>query len=124
LGKTQTIVATPADNDKRARSFCGRMKNGCALAGFIGKMIGMRIQLTKPELETFIDEQVKSGCFPTHEAAIEAAVEFMMLQGTAFEDLDPATQATIERAEAQAERGEGMPADEAFSLLRQKHLGK
>jgi Arc/MetJ-type ribon-helix-helix transcriptional regulator len=83
----------------------------------------MQVELSNPELERFIDEQVKAGHFPTREAAIEAAVENMMLDAEAFVDLDPATQAAIERAEAQAQRGEGIPADQAFALLRQKHLG-
>ena len=34
------------------------------------------------------------------------------------------TLAAIDQAEAQIHRGEGIPVDEAFARLRQKHLGK
>jgi hypothetical protein len=37
------------------------------------------VQLKKRELANFIDQQVKSGHFPSPEAAVEAAVEQMML---------------------------------------------
>ena len=39
-------------------------------------------------------------------------------------ELDDATIAAIDEAEAQYQRGEGMPLDQAFELLRKKHLGK
>ena len=45
------------------------------------------------------------------------------LEGEAIEDLDPQTLAAIERAEAQAERGEGISIDQAYAKLRQKHPG-
>lgn len=87
---------------------------------FGDKIKVMQVQLNNPELEKYIDEQIEAGHFPTREAAIEAAVECMMLEGQAFENLDPATREAIERAEAQAQRGEGIPADQAFALLRSK----
>jgi hypothetical protein len=38
-------------------------------------------------------------------------------------ELDDATLDAIDRAESQYERGEGMPAEEAFAQLRRKHFG-
>lgn len=83
----------------------------------------MQVVLKNPELEKFIRDHLKAGHFPSPEAAIEAAIEQMMLDQQSWDDLDPETRAAIERGEAQAERGEGMPLDEAFARLRQKHLG-
>jgi len=55
---------------------------------------------------------------------VRVALETLdQIEGEPLEDLDPETIAAIERAEAQAERGEGMPVDEAFEQLRRKHFG-
>jgi predicted transcriptional regulator len=43
--------------------------------------------------------------------------------GEDYEDLDEETKAAIERGEAQYKRGEGIPLDEAFAKLREKHFG-
>lgn len=67
----------------------------------------MQVQLTRPELEKFIDEQVNAGRFPTREAVVEAAVESMMFDVEAAE-LDDETAAAINRAEEQIKRGEGI----------------
>jgi Arc/MetJ-type ribon-helix-helix transcriptional regulator len=61
------------------------------------------VRLSKPELEQFIDEQVKSGRFATRDAAIEAAVERMMLEDA---ELDDATLAAIDEAEDQIDTGQ------------------
>ena len=39
------------------------------------------------------------------------------------DDLDEETRAAIERGEAQYQRGEGIPLDEAFAKMREKHFG-
>ena len=38
----------------------------------------MNVQLQKPDLERYIDEQVKAGNFPTPEAVVETALKLMM----------------------------------------------
>jgi Arc/MetJ-type ribon-helix-helix transcriptional regulator len=63
----------------------------------------------RPDIQRFIDDQVKSGRFPTPEALIEAAVDDMRSNGEA--DLDDETIAAINEAEEQADRGEGEDLD-------------
>jgi Arc/MetJ-type ribon-helix-helix transcriptional regulator len=62
----------------------------------------MNLQL-KPELQRFIDDQVRAGHFASVDAAIEAAVEQMM-QASEVDDLDDDTAAAINRAEEQLDR--------------------
>lgn len=76
----------------------------------------------KPETKRFVDEQVKAGHFSSPEEVLEAGVARLMLDPDPRE-LDEQTMAAIDRAEAQFDRGEGIPVDEAFERLRQKHLG-
>jgi Arc/MetJ-type ribon-helix-helix transcriptional regulator len=40
----------------------------------------MQVHLDSPKLESFITEEVKSGRFPSHAAAVAAAVERMMFE--------------------------------------------
>jgi len=61
----------------------------------------------RPEIQRFIDEQVKSGRFPTPEALVEAAIVEMR----EADDLDDDTIAAINEAEDQADRGEGTDLD-------------
>ena len=65
----------------------------------------MPIILNQPELEALIDEQVKSGRFPSREAAVATAVQQMMHDNTNYE-MDDQTSAAIDRAEEQVARGE------------------
>jgi Arc/MetJ-type ribon-helix-helix transcriptional regulator len=82
----------------------------------------MQVQLRRPELEKFIDDQVKAGYFPSPEAAVEAAVEHMMLdQGV--DELDDETAAAINRAEEQIERGEGIDFRQFAAAMREKFAG-
>ena len=76
-----------------------------------------------PELEQFVDDEVKSGNFVSRDEVIEAAVARLMLDPRG-ESLDPETLHAIEEAEEQFDRGDGIPLDEAFALLRKKHLGR
>ena len=78
----------------------------------------MQVQLKRPELEKFIDEQVKAGHYPNREAAIEAAVENLMLDSE--DDLDDETVAAINRAEEQIERGEGIDFKQFAAEMRKK----
>ena len=79
----------------------------------------MQVKLTKPELESFITEQVKAGHFPSAQAAIEAAVEHMMRadNGIALTDEDVDA---INEAEAQIDRGEFVDFDTFAAEMRKK----
>ncbi len=77
----------------------------------------MQVQLKKPELEQFIAEEVKAGRFASPEAAVEAAVEEMMLSRG---ELDDETAAAINRAEEQIDRGEGIEFKRFAAEMRKK----
>ena len=79
------------------------------------------VRLSNPELEQFIDEQVKSGRFASRDAAIEAAVERMMREDA---ELDDATLAAIDEAEDQVEAGHTRDWKEVSAELRAKYLGR
>jgi Arc/MetJ-type ribon-helix-helix transcriptional regulator len=81
----------------------------------------MQIELSKPKLQKFIDQQVQAGHFASAQAAVEAAVEQMMLDHGV---LDDATIAAIAKADAQYERGEFVEWRDVREKLRQKYLGK
>ncbi|MDB5324315.1 MAG: hypothetical protein JWN40_5946 [Phycisphaerales bacterium] len=80
----------------------------------------MQVQLRRPELEKFIDDQVRAGHFPSAEAAVEAAVEHMMLDQGADDELDDETAEAINRAEEQIERGEGIDFRQFAAEMRKK----
>jgi Arc/MetJ-type ribon-helix-helix transcriptional regulator len=82
----------------------------------------MNVTLT-PEIQKFVDEQVRAGYFPSPEAVLEAGLARLMLDSDP-EDLDEETMNAVDRADAEFDRGEGIPVDEAFANLRRKHLGK
>jgi Arc/MetJ-type ribon-helix-helix transcriptional regulator len=66
----------------------------------------MQIVLRRPDLERFVDEQVRAGRYPSAEAVVEAAIaEF---RESASAELDDDTIAAINEAEEQADRGEGV----------------
>jgi putative addiction module CopG family antidote len=61
----------------------------------------------RPATRQFIDEQVKTGRFPSPEAVIEEAIAQLQVS----DDLDDRTIAAINEAEDQADRGEGRDLD-------------
>jgi Arc/MetJ-type ribon-helix-helix transcriptional regulator len=75
----------------------------------------------KPETQRLLELRMREGDYSSPDDVIRIALE--SLEGETFEELDPRTQAAIARAEAQAERGEGIPIDDAFEILRRKHCG-
>ena len=81
----------------------------------------MQIELSKPDLAKFIDEPVQAGHFPSAQAAVETAVEQMMLDHGVLDD--PAL-AAIARGDAQYERGEFVEWLDVRDELRRKYLGK
>ena len=78
-----------------------------------------------PETQRLLEEQMKKGGYTTADDLVRVALETLDQADAAepLEDLDPETLAAIERAEAQADRGEGLPVDAAFEQLRRKHFG-
>ena len=77
----------------------------------------------KPELQKFVDDEVRSGHFSSPAEVIEAGLARLMLDPSP-EQLDTETLNAIEAADAQIDRGEGIPLDEAFERLRRKHFGR
>ena len=82
----------------------------------------MNITLS-PELKKFVEEKVKAGEFQSPAQVVEAGLARLMLDPPP-DELDDDTLAAIDRAEAQLDRGEGIPLKEAFERLRKKHLGR
>lgn len=83
----------------------------------------MQVRLTKPELERFITDQVKAGRFPSSDAAIEAAVERMMLAQADAELTDEDVDA-INESEEQFDRGEFVDFDAFAAEMRKKYSGQ
>jgi Arc/MetJ-type ribon-helix-helix transcriptional regulator len=81
----------------------------------------LQLQLSKPGLEKFIDDQVKAGRFPSPEAVVEDALARMMEAeaGLTEEELDK-----LDAAEAEAERGDVVEWTDASAELRKKYLGQ
>ena len=77
------------------------------------------VRLSKPELEAFIEQQVKAGRYPTRDAAIEAAVERMMHEDA---ELDEDTLAAIDLAEDQIDQGLHRDWKDVSAELRAKYL--
>jgi hypothetical protein len=78
-----------------------------------------------PETQRLIEERMReTGASSADELVLLALQTLEQRQGVDFDDLDPETQAAIDEAEAQYERGEGVPLDQAFATLRQKYLGE
>jgi Arc/MetJ-type ribon-helix-helix transcriptional regulator len=75
--------------------------------------------ILSPKTQKLLELRMKEGDYKSPDEAIRVALQ--SLEGEAIEDLDQATQQAIERAEGQIKRGQGIPLDEAFSRLRQKH---
>ncbi len=73
----------------------------------------MQITL-KPELEQFVEEQVKAG----HYSSVEALVEAALLGMRENFELDDETIDAINEAEAQADRGEVMTLEECRAHMR------
>ena len=75
----------------------------------------------KPNLQAFVDEQLKAGRFASTEALVEEALERMMLEEL---PLDEETLRAIEESEAQIARGEWVDAKEVAKQLRARFSSK
>jgi predicted transcriptional regulator len=82
----------------------------------------MNITLS-PELQKRIAEKVERGGVETADALVEEALTFYLdyEEGETDEQEFRDTKAAIDEALAQAERGEGRPAEEVFADLRAKY---
>ena len=75
--------------------------------------------------QKLLEQQMKRGGFQSHDDAVHAALQTVdELQGEAIEDLDGETQAALDRAFAQSERGEGQPFAAFRANFEAKHLRK
>jgi antitoxin ParD1/3/4 len=74
----------------------------------------MTIQLS-PEQQRWLEAQVEAGHFSSLEQAVAVAIADLM--ATVEDDLDWA-KPLVDEAIASVERGEGMPADEAWARIR------
>lgn len=76
-----------------------------------------------PQTQKAIEERLKQGDFRSADDLVQTAIQVLDgVRGEDIEDLDPETQAAIERAEAQSDRGEGRPWEEVREELRAKYL--
>ena len=82
----------------------------------------MQVELNKPEIQDFINQQVREGHFTSPTDLIESAVVRMMDEN-ASEDFDDETLAAIARAEEQIKLGQVRSFEQAAAELKQKHLG-
>ena len=82
----------------------------------------MTIFLT-PETEQLIQDRMKQAGVSTADELVRVAIAAMDRVGdnAAEDDLDDETWEAIDRADAEYERGGGIPVDEAFARLRKKY---
>ncbi|WP_428667026.1 ribbon-helix-helix domain-containing protein [Reyranella sp.] len=73
----------------------------------------MTIQLS-PEQQQWLEDQVAAGHFSSVEQAVAVAIADLMAM--AEDDLDWA-KPLVDEAAAELDRGEGVPADEAFARI-------
>jgi hypothetical protein len=84
--------------------------------------LAMAISLN-PRTQKLIEERMKASGYSSPDELLEVALQTLdQVQGEDYDQLDPSTRAAIEEAEAQYQRGEGIPLDEAFARLRKKHV--
>lgn len=75
----------------------------------------------KPEIEEFIDEQVRTGRFASPADVIEAGIARLMLDPEPLTDED---RAAVARSEAAIAAGEVYDFRSVAAELRKKYLGK
>lgn len=81
--------------------------------------------LLSPDTQRLIEERMKSSGIASADELVRTALQFFEeSKGEDIEDLDPETQAAIERAEAQSARGEGQPWEDVRAAIRAKYLDK
>jgi len=80
----------------------------------------MEVVLKRPEVQRFIEEQVKQGTFASPSEVIEIALLRLMLNDT-DEEFDEQTLEAIKRADEQISRGEGRDLKDFAAEFRAKH---
>jgi len=83
----------------------------------------MNLQL-KPDIQKFVDDQVKAGLFSSPAEVVEAGLARLMLDPQSKDVLDADDLAAIDEAEAQIARGDVLDWKDASAQLRKKHLGE
>lgn len=81
----------------------------------------MKVALS-PELERFVEEQVKAGRFASPVEVVEAGLARLMLDQP--DELDAEDLAAIKESEAQIARGEDLNWKDISKELRRKYLGE
>ncbi|HSZ57998.1 MAG TPA: hypothetical protein VK797_20210 [Tepidisphaeraceae bacterium] len=76
------------------------------------------------ETQELIEQRMKSTGVSADDLVQIAIRTLDQVSGEDYEHLDPEIRAAIEEAEAEYQQGGGIPLDEAFTRLREKHLGK
>ena len=77
----------------------------------------------KPELEKYVEEQVRTGRFASAAEVLEAGLARLMLDPVP-DELDAADLAAIEESEGQIARGEDLDWKQVSKELRQRYLGE
>jgi Arc/MetJ-type ribon-helix-helix transcriptional regulator len=87
-------------------------------------LTAMTISLSA-ETKKLLEEQMKKGSFSNADEVLRVALQTLdQVKGEDYEDLDPQTRAAIEEAEAQYERGKGLPWAEVREQLRARFIKK
>jgi Arc/MetJ-type ribon-helix-helix transcriptional regulator len=77
-----------------------------------------------PETGKLLEAELKKGGYSSADDVVRVALERLTNAADGdYDDLDEETRAAIECAEEEADRGEGIPLDQAFAELRRKHFG-
>jgi antitoxin ParD1/3/4 len=83
------------------------------------KRFGKKIAL-KPEQQQFIQQQIALGRFGSEEEVLEKALQLLSSQYREYDEWVEDTRAKIDEAQAEIDRGEGIPLDVAMTQLRDR----
>jgi antitoxin ParD1/3/4 len=72
----------------------------------------------KPEQQQFIQQQIALGRFGSEEEVLEKALQLLSSQYLEYDNWVEDTRAKIDEAQAEIDRGEGIPLDVAMTQLR------
>lgn len=74
----------------------------------------------KPEQQQFIQQQIALGRFGSEEEVLEKALQLLSSQYREYDEWVEDTRAKIDEAQAEIDRGEGIPLDVAMTQLRDR----
>jgi antitoxin ParD1/3/4 len=72
----------------------------------------------KPEQQQFIQQQIALGRFGSEEEVLEKALQLLSSQYREYDNWVEDTRAKIDEAQAEIDRGEGIPLDVAITQIR------